>query len=69
MSYIYYSVESGLLLSVEEEIDNNIVSRNYNDYRLVEGIKFPFYTEIPAQKLELNITEILINEDLKESDF
>ena len=69
VSYRYYSVDSGLLLSVEEEIDNNIVSRNYNDYRLVEGIKFPFYTEIPAQKLELNITEILINEDLKESDF
>ena len=69
VSYRYYSVDSGLLLSVEEEVDNNIVSRNYNDYRLVNGIKFPFYTEIPSQKLELNITEILINEELKESDF
>ncbi len=69
VSYRYYSVDSGLLLSVEEEVDNNIVSTNYNDYRLVNGIKFPFYTEIAAQGLKLNITEILINEELKDSDF
>ncbi len=70
ISYRYYGVDSGLLLSVEEQDDNNnIVSTNYSDYRDVNGIKFPFSTEIPSQKLELNITEILINEDLKNSDF
>ena len=69
ISYRYYGVDSGLLLSVEEEVDNNIVSTNYNDYRVVNGIKFPFYTEIAAQGLKLNITEILINEELKDSDF
>jgi len=70
ISYRYYSVDSGLLLSVEEQDDNNnIVSTNYSDYRDVNGIKFPFNTEIPSQKLELNITEILINEELKDSDF
>ncbi len=70
ISYRYYGVDSGLLLSVEEQDDNNnIVSTNYSDYRDVNGIKFPFSTEIPSQKLELNITEILINEDLKDSDF
>ena len=43
-------------LSVEEQDDNNnIVSTNYSDYRDVNGIKFPFNTEIPSQKLELNI--------------
>jgi len=70
VSYRYYSVDSGLLLSVEEQDDNNnIVSTNYSDYRDVNGIKFPFNTEIPSQKLELNMTEILINEELKDSDF
>jgi hypothetical protein len=57
-------------LSEEEEDDNNnITSRNYGDYRDVNGIKFPFYIEIPSQKLEFNVTEILINEELKDSDF
>ena len=70
ISYRYYGVDSGLLLSVEEQDDNNnIVSTNYSDYGDVNGIKFPFSTEIPSQKLELNITEILINEELKDSDF
>ncbi|MBC8455537.1 MAG: insulinase family protein [Flavobacteriales bacterium] len=70
VSYRYYGVDSGLLLSVEEQDDNNnIVSTNYGDYRDIDGIKFPFSTEIPSQKLELNVTEILINEELKDSDF
>ncbi|MDG2172804.1 MAG: pitrilysin family protein [Flavobacteriaceae bacterium] len=70
VSYRYYGVDSGLLLSVEEQDDNNnIVSTNYGDYRDIDGIKFPFNTEIPSQKLELNVTEILINEELKDSDF
>ena len=70
VSYRFYSIDSALLLSEEEEDDNNnITSRNYGDYRDVNGIKFPFYIEIPSQKLEFNVTEILINEELKDSDF
>jgi len=70
VSYRYYSVDSSLLLSGEEQDDNNnITSQNYGDYRDVNGIKFPFYIDIPSQKLELNITEILINVELKDSDF
>ena len=70
VSYRYYSIDSGLLLSEEQQDDsNNITSENYGDYRDVNGIKFPFYIDIPSQKLELNITEILINEELKDSDF
>ena len=70
VSYKYYSVDSALLLSEDKEDDNNnITSTNYGDYRDVNGIKFPFYIDIPSQKLELNITEILINEELKDSDF
>lgn len=70
VSYRFYSIDSALLLSEEKEDDNNnIISTNYGDYRDVNGIKFPFYIDIPSQKLELNITEILINEELKNSDF
>ena len=70
VSYRFYSIDSALLLSEEEEGENNnIISRNYGDYRDVNGIKFPFYIDIPSQKLEFNVTEILINEELKDSDF
>jgi len=70
VSYRYYSVDSSLLLSEEEQDDNNnITSQNYGDYRDVNGIKFPFNINTPSQKIELNITEILINEELKDSDF
>ena len=70
VSYRYYSVDSSLLLSEEQQDDsNNITSQNYGDYRDINGIKFPFYIDIPSQKLELNVTEILINEELKDSDF
>lgn len=68
--YRFYSIDSALLLSEEEEGENNnIISKNYGDYRDVNGIKFPFYIDIPSQKLEFNVTEILINEELKDSDF
>ena len=70
VSYRYYSIDSGLLLSEEQQDDsNNITSQNYSDYRDVNGIKFPFNINTPSQKIELNITEILINEELKDSDF
>ena len=61
---------AGLFLSEEQQDDsNNITSENYGDYRDVNGIKFPFNINTPSQKIELNITEILINEELKDSDF
>jgi len=70
VSYRYYGVDSRLLLSAEKQDENNnITATFYSDYRDVNGIKFPFYIDIPSQKLELNITEILINEELKDSDF
>ena len=70
VSYRYYSIDSGLLLSEEQQDDsNNITSENYGDYRDVNGIKFPFNINTQSQKIELNITEILINEELKDSDF
>ena len=70
VSYRYYSVDSSLLLSEEEEDENNnITVTYYDDYRDVSGIKFPFNINTPSQKIELNFTEILINEEIKDSDF
>ena len=70
ISYRYYGVDSGLLLSDEKQDDNNnITATFYSDYRNVNGVKFPFYVNITAQKMEVNMTEILINEELKDSEF
>jgi len=70
ISYRYYGVDSGLLLSDEKQDDNNnITATFYSDYRDVNGVKFPFYVNITAQKMEVNMTEILINEELKDSEF
>ena len=63
-----YGVTSGYLLSVESEDENkNLNTTNYSDFRSVNGIIFPFKLEIQGQKI--NITEILINEEIKDSSF
>ena len=69
-SHRYYSVESGLLLSTEDTDDNNnIVTTNYGDYQSVQNIMFPFYMELPAQKLEFKTTSVEINKEIKDSSF
>jgi len=69
-SHRYYSVESGFLLSSEEADDNNnIITTNYGDYQSIDSIMFPFFMELPAQKLEFKMTSITINEELKDSSF
>ena len=69
-SHRYYSVESGLLLSKEDTDDNNnVVTTNYGDYQSVQNIMFPFYMELPAQKLEFNTSSIEINKEIKDSSF
>ena len=69
-SHRYYSVESGLLLSTEDTDDNNnVVTTNYGDYQSVQNIMFPFYMELPAQKLEFKTTSVEINKEIKDSSF
>ncbi len=69
-SHRYYSVESGLLLSTEDTDDNNnIVTTNYGDYQSVQNVMFPFYMELPAQKLEFKTSSIEINKEIKDSSF
>ena len=69
-SHRYYSVETGFLLSSEETDDNNnVVTTNYGDYQSVENIMFPFFMELPAQKLEFKTTSVIFNKELKDSSF
>ena len=69
-SHRYYSVESGLLLSKEDIDDNNnVVTTNYGDYQSVQNVMFPFYMELPAQKLEFKTSSIEINKEIKDSSF
>ena len=69
-SHRYYSVESGLLLSKEDTDDNNnVVTTNYGDYQAVQNVMFPFYMELPAQKLEFKTSSIEINKEIKDSSF
>ena len=61
-SYRYYAVESGYLMSIEEEDENkNISSTKYGDYRSVNGIMMPYFMQVNAggQNLEFNTTEVL----------
>ena len=71
-SYRYYAVESGYLISIEEEDENkNISSTKYGDYRSVNGIMRPYFMQVNAggQNLEFNTTEVMVNTELKDSDF
>ena len=68
ISYKYYSISSGYLVSVESEDENkNIATTNYSDFRDVDGITFPFVIEIQGQKVI--ISEILVNQEIKDSSF
>ena len=72
VSYRFYNVETGYLISVEEEDENkNISSTKYGDYKNVNSIMVPYFMQVNAggQELEFNFTEVLINEPLKDSDF
>ena len=69
-SHRYYSVETGFLLSSEEKDDNNnVITTNYGDYQSVDNIMFPFFMELPAQKLEFKTTSVIFNKELKDSSF
>ena len=68
ISYRYYSISRGYLLSVEsEDKSKNVTTTNYSDFRSVEGIIFPFKLELQGQKI--SISEIIVNEEIKDSSF
>jgi predicted Zn-dependent peptidase len=71
----YYSVKTGLKLREEATTEGPegemTVSRDYSDYRAVNGVMLPFKTNMSqgAQKIEMITTEAKINSGLKKSDF
>ncbi len=68
VSYRYYSISKGYLLSVESEDKNkNVNTTNYSDFRTVDGIIFPFKLELQGQKI--SISEIIVNQEIKDSSF
>ena len=75
VSYRYYSVETGYLLSTEDVDENNNISTVFfSDYRSVNSIMFPFKMVIPKSAqmpfdLEFNFKSIEPNKPLKTSSF
>jgi len=72
----YYSVESGLKLreSTTQEGRNGeimVLNQDYGDYRKVEGLMVPYRISLPLgpMNVELNVTEVLVNTGLNDSDF
>ena len=74
-SFRYYSVVNNLLLRTEETAEAQgqtmTSTTDYSDYREVEGVMFAFRTYVVngPQKIEMNATEILINQDVSDKDF
>ena len=71
----YYDVNSGLLERIEEttSVEGNSITttRKLSDYRDVDGILYPFKTEIinGMQTITIEFEEIKFNEPFTESDF
>ena len=71
----YYDINSGLLERSEEtmEVEGNSITttRKFSDYKDVNGILYPFTTEIinGMQTITIEFEEIKFNEVFDESDF
>ena len=71
----FYDTESGLKLKSETTVSQMgqtmTVPTEFNDYREVEGVKFPFGISqaMGPQTFEFEVTEILVNEGVEASDF
>ena len=71
----YYDINSGLLERSEETtlVEGNTITttRKFSDYRDVDGILYPFKTEIinGMQTITIEFEEIKFNEPFTESDF
>ena len=50
-----------------EDKSKNVTTTNYSDFRSVDGIIFPFKLQLQGQKI--SISEIIVNEEIKDSSF
>lgn len=70
----YYSVANGLKIGesvvVEAQGQQQVISKSYNDYKTVNGIKVPYkFTNPLFGDVEFTITELKINEGVSDADF
>ena len=71
----YYDINSGLLVRSEEtmEVEGNSITttRKFSDYKDVDGILYPFKTEIinGMQTITIEFDEIKFNEVFDKNDF
>lgn len=70
----FFDVNTGLKTSMATELEANgqkmTQTVNFSDYKEVKGIKFPFKTVLNVgMELELNTTEVKINEGVTDEDF
>jgi predicted Zn-dependent peptidase len=70
----YFDVKSGLKTAeaTTEEQDGKKATRvtNFNDYRMVKGVKVPFNTIMNVGfELDIKMSDVKINEDVSDADF
>lgn len=71
----YYDTESGLKVQSVKTVSQGgqtmSIPTVYSDYQEVEGVKFPFTLSqaMGPQTIEFNVSKILVNEGVSESDF
>ena len=71
----YYSTQTGLKLKqvkiAGEGPQSMSIPLVYSNYKEVKGIKFPYtlIQKLPQMTLELNVSDIKVNEGVSEEDF
>lgn len=71
----FYSVESGLKLQTETTMEQQgqtmTTTVDYNDYKEVKGVKIPhkLIQKIGPTTIDINLTDIKINENVSDKDF
>ena len=68
---IFYSVETGLKIKVEETSEMGTTNVFYSEYQDVAGIKFPFKISqtFGPRKFDFNVKEVKVNEGVSDADF
>jgi len=69
--YDFYCVTTGLKLKTVAQQNGMAVTMLYDDYKDVDGLKFPFstLTKMGPQEMPLTITSLELNKDIKDELF
>ncbi len=69
--YDFYCASTGLKLKTVAQQNGMAITMLYNDYKDVDGLKFPFstLTKMGSQEMPLTITSLELNKDIKDELF